>query len=439
MSLGEKRPKQMTPPFKDDARVAKVFSPNRILFVNDHIHFGGGGDAVLRLEREAYEAAGHEVFTFSQAHQVPDDATERDVVCLTSKNQVVGRGGKFLCAPGVSRSLKHLLDRIQPDLIRVHLVSKYPAAVYPALLGYPVIQTLHGPSLFCATSWGNLRRDSSACEMGTGVKCWRRGCVSFPAMLLHTLLDKRVRPWVKQVVQLYHCPSRQIQETAESLGFAPTIYIPLPIDEGFIQAEPSTHNGSTNILYVGALAEQKGLLFLPDALRLIKQQVTSVKLILCGSGPLEHHLKQEFALRGLTSSVDFRGFIEHDEIVELYRSAHVFVLPSIWNEQFGLVGPEALACGVPCVASNVGGIPEWLRDGEWGYLVPPRDSKALADRVTALLLDRDTRLRFGQKGRTYALAMHNPEFYKGCWLELVRKHARKHNASGVQAPSNHED
>jgi len=405
----------------------------RILMINDHIHFGGGGDAVFRLERKAYEKAGHEVFSFSQAAEVPNEISDQDTVCRVGNGKLAAKAGKFLGAPHVYRSLKHLLDGIQPDLIRVHLVSNYPAAVYPALVGYPVIQTLHGPNLFCATSWGNLRRDGSACELGIGGKCWRRGCISLPAMLLYASLDARVRPWVKRTVKLYHCPSRQIQEKAESLGFTPTIHIPLGIDPSFIQSVPATHDGPPTILYVGGLIEVKGLLFLPDALRRIKQRVPDVKLILCGRGPLEERLKREFTERELTANVVFKGFVDHTQIVDLYDGAHLLVCPSIYCEQFGLVGPEALACGVPCVGSNVGGIPEWLHDGEWGYLVPPRDSKTLSDRIISLLLDRETRLRFGKKGRDFALATHDPWVYQNRWLELVHQFAQNTDVCSLRA------
>ena len=387
--------------------------------INDHIHFGGGGDAVFRLEREAYERAGHEVYTFSQASAVSSDATERDFVCGVGNGRFAAKVGKFVGSPHVRRSLQKSLDSIQPDLVRVHLVSRYPAAIYPALAGYHVIQTLHGPNLFCATSWGNLRSDGTACEMGIGVKCWRRGCMPLYGMLLYDVLDSRVRPAVKRAVKLYHCPSHQILTRAESLGYSPTVHFPLGIDRGFALSQPAPHDGPPTILYVGALAEEKGLLFLPEALGLIKEQVPNVKLALCGRGPLEERLKHEFASRQLSASVDFKGFVDHSRMVDQYRSAHVFVLPSIWSEQFGLVGPEALACGVPCVASNVGGIPEWLQDGKWGYLVPPRDSHALAERVVRLLLDRDNRLRFGEAGRTYARAIHDPDIYQRRWLELA--------------------
>lgn len=393
--------------------------PLRILMINDHIHFGGGGDAVFRLEREAYEEVGHEVFTFSQASGLSKAATDCDLIVPVRSGRLPSKVGKFVSARHVAEALRQLISHTRPDVVRVHLVSRYPAAIYPALYGQRVIQTLHGPNLFCATSWGNLRRDGSPCELGIGTKCWSRGCVSFPEMLLYASLDRRVRPAVKRAVHLYHCPSRQIQTVADALGYGPTLHIPLGIDPTFTEAEPAAHDGPPTILYVGALVEPKGVMFLPEALRLVQDRIPNAKLLLCGRGQLVEPLKREFRLRGLSNSVEFKGFVDRDQMVELYRSAHVLVLPSIWSEQFGLVGPEALACGVPCIASNVGGIPEWLHDGKHGFLVPPRDSRALADRLVALLANRDVRLEFGRTGRAYALKVHHPETYKRRLLELT--------------------
>lgn len=388
--------------------------------INDHIHFSGGGDAVLRLERKAYENTGYEVFTFSQSSHFEKFASSNDFICRESKTHLIQKIGKFIAAPCVYSNLKRVLQKVKPHLVRVHLVSKYPASIYPALEGYTVIQTLHGPNLFCATSWGNLKIDSSDCELGIGLKCWRRGCTSFVNASLYSWLDYRLQNQIKKVVKLFHCPSKQIEQKANSLGYGPTVHIPLGIDQEFMDVDAACHQGPPTLLYVGALVREKGLSILPDALQLIKQHIKNVKLILCGRGVLEDRLRKEFEARDLSEHVEFMGFVPHDGVIGHFKNAHVFLLPSIWAEQFGLVGPEALACGVPCVASHVGGIPEWLHDGKWGYLVPPRDPVLLAERIISLLKNRGLRLEFGAAGRKFVKKNHDPEVYQQRWLDLAQ-------------------
>ena len=76
-----------------------------------------------------------------------------------------------------------------------------------------------------------------------------------------------------------------------------------------------------------------------------------------------------------------------------------YILPFFWQEPFGLVGPEAMARALPVVAFRTGGVDEWLRDGENGLAVPPRDIPAFAAAVDRLLADREERIRLGRRGR----------------------------------------
>ena len=399
--------------------------------INDHIHFGGGGDAVFRLEKKAYEDAGYEVFTFSQSSVAPGNISTRDYVCITSGSRFLSKIGKFLGVPSVYASLRKVLTEVKPHFIRVHLVSNYPVDIYSALHGYEFSQTLHGPNLFCATSWGNLKKDSSACDLGIGIKCWSNGCVSLPTMALYKQLSLRIAPSLKKNVLFFHCPSKQIEEKALLHGYHPTIHIPLGVDYEFINALPATHDGTPTLLYVGALAEVKGVQYLPEILGLVKKKIPNIKLVICGRGNLEDFLRKEFLKRKLLKNVEFKGFVEHEKMAELYRQASVFICPSIYSEQFGLVGAEALACGVPCVGSNVGGIPEWLHDEQWGFLVPPRNVEMLAQKVMILMKNKSLRIEFGQKGREFILENHHPRAYQQRWLEIAKKQISLSNQGDI--------
>jgi len=398
-------------------------SKTRILMINDHIHFGGGGDAVFRLERTCYEDAGFEVSTFFQADEKPTWASDRDFVAIESKSRIVRKAGKFLSSRNVSRSLRDTLQAVRPHLISVHLVSKYPLSVYPQLKGYPVVHTLHGSSLFCATAWGCLKNGAS-CEMGIGAKCFTRGCQSLSAALLYVSLNARLQDSVKRNVGLFVCPSQHIQASAESVGFGPTEFVPLGIDESFTRQKASTHDGPPIVLFVGTLAEAKGVHVLLEAFPPILRHVPDARLLIAGRGPMENELRKLATALDVSDSVQFLGFVERTKITDLYQRASVLVMPSVWNEQFGLVGPEALACGIPCVGSNSGGIPEWLHEGEWGFTVPPRDPATLGDRIVTLLGSRSLRREFGAKGRVWALKQYSPNKYRENRLRLARKYAK---------------
>ena len=97
-------------------------------------------------------------------------------------------------------------------------------------------------------------------------------------------------------------------------------------------------------------------------------------------------------------------------------------MPSLWREQFGLVGIEALACGLPCVASDTGGIPEWLIDGENGYLVPPGDKEALAEKLTLVLSSNELRERFSEYGQRFVEDKYGASKYAANLLRVVSEY-----------------
>ncbi len=394
----------------------------RILMINDHIHFGGGGDATFRHERQIYEGAGYEVFTFSHATETDAEKTENDFLHIESSNRMIQKTGKYLFNPRVYYQLRRLLKNLRPLLIHLHLPSKYPASIYAALKGYPVVHTLHGPMLFCATSWGCLKKDSGYCELGTGIKCYLRGCVPLWQLPLVYFLYRVNRHFAKKSVKLFIGPSRQICAAAERTGFGPVKYIPLCIDRMFYDVAQTDGQGSPTVIYVGGLSEQKGVPILLEAFSIIIRQIPEAKLILAGRGALLPLLKEKSREYGIESNVEFLGFVDHDKITEVYKRGQVFVLPSIWSEQFGLVGPEALACGLPCVASNMGGIGEWLKDGQWGYLVPPRDPQALAEKIVLLLKDRPLCERFARRGKEFVLKEYGVGQFEKNMLELAERH-----------------
>ena len=384
----------------------------KILFINDHSIFSGGGDLILRIEAKEFQRRGYNVHLMSFDSSTNNNNQFFNLsVIVDSKHYLIRRAHKFIGSYNIYFKIKRILNDMKPDLVRIHLVSEYPSQVYKAVLDYNPIQILHGPNLFCATSWGNIRRDGSNCELGIGIKCYLRGCVPFHYYLLYTNLRRRYWKYLKDSVSLYQCPSNFIKKKAEGVGLNPTIHIPNCVDYEYINIDQARHQGDPTILFVGNISEPKGVMYLPDMLMKIKKNIKNVKLVICGNGRLMDKIKKEFRKRNLQDNVIFNGFLENIKLINEYKKAHVLVIPSIWAETCGIVGLEALACGIPVVATKVGGIPEWLKDGETGFIVPPRNADILAEKVVELLKNRDMRIFFGEKGRKYIMENYRPEIY----------------------------
>jgi N-acetyl-alpha-D-glucosaminyl L-malate synthase BshA len=121
-----------------------------------------------------------------------------------------------------------------------------------------------------------------------------------------------------------------------------------------------------------------------------------LRLQLVGDGPDRPRIEADVAARGLGGDVEFMG--ERADLPAVLREADLFLLPSE-TESFGLAALEAMACGVPVVASAVGGLPEVIPDGEVGFLRPPGDVGALAEAAGRLLADDRLRRQMGAAAR----------------------------------------
>lgn len=132
---------------------------------------------------------------------------------------------------------------------------------------------------------------------------------------------------------------------------------------------------------VGRLAPTKGLSYLIEAFAMVKKEIPSAELVLLGNGPSRAELEQQAAMMSCADSIHFLG--HKDNIEQLYRAMDVFVLSSV-AEGMPRAILEAMAAGVPCIATQVGGIPEILPTPDIGRLVPARDSVALAGAMTDL-------------------------------------------------------
>lgn len=128
--------------------------------------------------------------------------------------------------------------------------------------------------------------------------------------------------------------------------------------------------------FVGRLTEQKGLIYLLDAVPRILENLPQAQLWIIGDGPLRQNLQSSADQLRIASSVSFYG--KRDDVPDLLRQMDVFVLPSIY-EGLPTVILESIANGVPVIATDIPGTREIIHAGETGWLVPPRDSAALAD------------------------------------------------------------
>ena len=151
---------------------------------------------------------------------------------------------------------------------------------------------------------------------------------------------------------------------------------------------PHPVNGKFKVLFVGRHIERKGICYLIDSAKFLPADKFEIRIV--GVGDLTEKLKQQAAKY---PHVIFTGKLSPEDLANEYRTANVFVLPAIVDhkgdtEGLGVVLIEAMELGLPIVASNVGGIPDVVVDGESGILVPEKDPEALANAFKRIASDR---------------------------------------------------
>ncbi|HEC99232.1 MAG TPA: glycosyltransferase family 4 protein [Proteobacteria bacterium] len=176
------------------------------------------------------------------------------------------------------------------------------------------------------------------------------------------------------------------------------------------------------ILYVGRLSEKKGVEYLIDAMPRVRKEFPDADLLIIGSGELEEDLKARAERLGLHESIIFAGPVPNRELPEYYACSSVFVGPSIRaqggdTEGFGLTFVEAAMSGCFLIGSDVGGIGDIIEDGKTGFLVPEKDSRAIAGKIIYALKNPDEAKQMVARARKKCIEKFE-------WRVILEKYAK---------------
>ena len=267
-----------------------------------------------------------------------------------------------------------LVARVRPDLVHVH--NQFPAlrpSVYAAAHSarVPVVQHLHNARLACVQPF--LVRDGRACDDCVGRAPWPGAlhrCYrdSATLSLAATALQVTYRRWWRRVDR-FVAVSDALATTMRRSGAIGSDRLVVCHNGLATDVTPRASGLDAGYaLYVGRLSYEKGVDLLLDAARAIDMRV-----VIAGDGP-----ERDALTRAAPGNVEFLGHVARPELDDVIARARVVVAPSRGQEPFGLGVIEAAALGVPAVVTDVGGLPELVRDGATGVVVAPFDAAALA-------------------------------------------------------------
>lgn len=336
---------------------------------------GGVNNHVAHLAAE-FQRQGHQVRIVapsSRPWEHPNDClfvAGRYTVGLPASGSVAHISLSFALAGQVQR----LLRREQFDLVHLH-------EPFMPLLPFQFLRLYDGPlvATFHAAREGGSRLYSYARYLIRPYWGRLRGRIVVS------------RPALRLIGKYFAGRYRIIPNGVDSQRFSPEV-----------EPLPQFDDGRLNLLFLGRLERRKGLPHLLQAYALLKRELPQLRLIVVGGDGGMRAACERYIERAGLRDVVFTGRVPDAEVPRYYRSAHVFCAPNTGAESLGIILLEAMASGVPIVASRIEGFAEVLTDGEEGLLVPPGDEHALAAALYRLLTDPSLRERMGQRGLSTA-------------------------------------
>ena len=289
-------------------------------------------------------------------------------------------------AAGLERSWRSW----HPDVVHAHFwMSGYASLRAAEPLRLPVAQTFHALGVV-------KRRHQGGMDTSPPERLWIERRIA-------TAADRVLATCSDEVFELLRLGAANERLTVIPCGVDLELFDPHgPVEE----RDP----GRGRLLYVGRLVQRKGIGNVIDAL----PRLPDVELVVAGgpdrsrlaADPEAQRLAELARRRGVGDRVELRGRVPRERLPQLIRSADA-VVSVPWYEPFGIVPLEAMACGVPVIASAVGGMIDSVADRRTGVHVPPRDPDRLAEAVAALLADRAACRAYGRAGAKRARRLYD--------------------------------
>jgi L-malate glycosyltransferase len=274
-----------------------------------------------------------------------------------------------------AHKVKNILKNIKPDIVHAHYAT-----------GYGLVGALCGVHPYIISTWG-----SDICRVPKKSKLFR------------------------QIVKYNLSKADYITATSNDLTRETLLYtnkqvltIPFGVDVVKFSKHQNEgiNTGKITIGIVKSLEDIYGIQFLIEAFAKINSIYNNTELIIVGNGPLREKLEKLCCELKISDRVIFTGGVANNCIPDYLNKMDIFVMPSL-IESFGVAILEAESCGIPIIASDVGGIPEVMREGQTGFLVKPGNSDIIAEKLSVLIRDKKLREKMGVEGRRFVEKNYN--------------------------------
>jgi len=390
----------------------------RILHVNKFFDLRGGAETYLHDLMTRQAARGHEVHVlstrFAQNLPSPDEhlfVTRYDYSRSEGLVKDARKAISFLWNSEARRAMRQTIAEYHPDIIHLHNIYHHLSSSILGVIrasGIPCVQTLHDFKLACPNY--KMFTEGAICERCKGghyLQAVKHHCLwpTFSGNMLAAMemgLTKATQAY-ERTVSVFLCPSQFMVDKMRDWGEPPS-KLKLLRNPAEVSERQATLDGGY-LLFAGRLSPEKGVETLIRAVA----RIPECNLKIAGTGPEEARLKQLAEMLG-ARNILFPGFIRRDRNLELWEKAQALVMPSIWHENASISVLEAMAQGLPVIASRTGGLPEQIEHQISGLLVAPGDIDAWESAIRNFLaLPLDWRKQMGQAARQRLLEIFSWE------------------------------
>ena len=391
--------------------------PLKVLLINDYGTATGGAELQLQVLREGLRARGHTARWFAshagEEKQSPHWRADVSARSFAGGTQVLMEWHN----PFAVRALEGELARFQPDIVHLQMFHwRLSPAILPALAAYPTIAHLQLYEPLCPTGSKQLR-DGRRCDFSAGPAC-RTHCLSpWAAPFLLAAHRATGRHWSRFARRI--AISQWQRKRYEAEGYPIDAVIPQGVPQ---PAEPLAALATEPRLTCAArLVPEKGIAHLLDAIAILAGQWPQLHAVIAGDGPEANALREQADRLGIAGQVEWLGFVPRHELDRHFAGAWLHIVPSMWEEPFGVVTVEALFRGTTVVASRDGASGEILAGHPFGALYPNGDVRGLAATMDRLLRDPDALAANAAAARAHAAHQYSEARMVERFVQLYRE------------------
>lgn len=391
----------------------------RILLVNKFYYHKGGSEKHFFDLKKLLEDNGHEVVVFSTQDQRNEPSLYEKFFPRVPRFSTLAGCMEYFYSYRAARAFRRVVRLTAPDIIHIHNIARY---LSPSILSVasqeriPVVQTVHDYQLVCPnyTLYNGTSQVCTACLTGTLYNAVRNSCSHHSKLhsslaAVELALNKKM---YTRLVARFIAPSKFVRAMlvrggvdSAKIDILPHFLFEASEDEGVPHA-PDTER--PYFLYAGRIVEEKGVGFL---VALWQHMPEGVRLVVAGEGPYMEELRDSVLKYKLEGRVELKGYVGHAEVRALARGAIAVVAPSIWYEPFSYSVYEAMAWGVPVIASKIGGMQELIIHDVTGTLALPGDRDSWLHALTDAFTRQDKMRAMAAQGKALIEQFGDPQKY----------------------------